>query len=790
MELQLMDAAWYDTGNTHVFVLVASGGVGKSALVKRWLAGLKKDKWRGAQRVYGWGFYSQGTKEERQASEDVFLEAALDWFGIVREPSISPWDKGRLLAEAFSRDRTLLILDGIEPLQHPPGPLGGQLRAPGLQTLLCQLAAAGHPGLCVVTTRESIKDLEEYQGDHHSHSGVMSHSLESLDDADGAQLLHHLGVRRAGNSAITSNDPELLQASLEVQGHALTLRLLGGYLVLARGGDIRERSTVNLAEADMEFGSDFDDREKPYGRAFKTIAAYEEWFGSGGSDGSRELAVLRLLGLFAGPAQAGCLQALRNPPAIVGLTEPLVGLTEPQWRLTLNRLAECGLISCPPTKVARSVDPRERSLDSHPLIREYFAAKLHDTNLAAWTEAQQRLYEYLRDTTPHLPDSLDDLLQLCHAVVHGCRAGRYQEALDNVFWERIRRGTIGYIWKRFGAFSADSVALSSFFETAWIKPALQLSAEDRAFVLHEAGFVLQASGQLQEAQEPLRTALEMRILAGDNLEAAKSAANLSTICLTLGDLEAAKGYARQTMQLAESEKDKYQWEVGRASLAFALNQAGTLSVAEALYGASDSPGTGSSPEYPDINSLNLVYCDLLKAPKAFGEMQRRASKALKWATEEGWLLQIAWSNLSLAQALAGTARTLDDKEVAEAKRYLDQAVQAFRDSGQRDELPRGLLLRAEFSASHGDTAGADRDLLEAEGVARRGGMKLYDADIHLLRARLHFRRASDKSDPADRATELGLAGEHTLAAESLVNQIGYHRRLPDVLALRRDLGMK
>lgn len=66
---------------------------------------------------------------------------------------LSPWDKGRLLAGAIARNRTLLMLDGLEPLQHPPGPQGGQLRAPGVQALLRALASAGQPGLCVVTTR-------------------------------------------------------------------------------------------------------------------------------------------------------------------------------------------------------------------------------------------------------------------------------------------------------------------------------------------------------------------------------------------------------------------------------------------------------------------------------------------------------------------------------------------------------------------------------------------------------------------------------------------------------------
>ena len=60
------------------------------------------------------------------------------------------------------QQRTLLMLDGVEPLQEPPGPLAGKLKDPGLAALLKGLAAA-NPGLCVVTTRESITNLSSFQ---------------------------------------------------------------------------------------------------------------------------------------------------------------------------------------------------------------------------------------------------------------------------------------------------------------------------------------------------------------------------------------------------------------------------------------------------------------------------------------------------------------------------------------------------------------------------------------------------------------------------------------------------
>lgn len=78
-QLKQLDEAW--AGNeTHIISLVAWGGVGKSALVNYWLARMARDDYRGAERVYGWSFYSQGTTD-RAVSADQFIEAALTWFG-------------------------------------------------------------------------------------------------------------------------------------------------------------------------------------------------------------------------------------------------------------------------------------------------------------------------------------------------------------------------------------------------------------------------------------------------------------------------------------------------------------------------------------------------------------------------------------------------------------------------------------------------------------------------------------------------------------------------------------
>ena len=96
-EVQVLDDAWAKS-NVNIVSFVAWGGVGKTALVNHWIKQhMARDNFRGAERVYGWSFFSQGTAE-RAASADLFIDQALRWFGDPDPTTGSPWDKGERLA--------------------------------------------------------------------------------------------------------------------------------------------------------------------------------------------------------------------------------------------------------------------------------------------------------------------------------------------------------------------------------------------------------------------------------------------------------------------------------------------------------------------------------------------------------------------------------------------------------------------------------------------------------------------------------------------------------------------
>ena len=91
-----------------------------------------------------------------------FLMRLSTWFGDPDPRLGTAWEKGERLAKLVAHRRTLLVLDGLEPLQNPPGPQEGRLREPSLQALLRELAAF-NKGLCVITTRLPVADIADHE---------------------------------------------------------------------------------------------------------------------------------------------------------------------------------------------------------------------------------------------------------------------------------------------------------------------------------------------------------------------------------------------------------------------------------------------------------------------------------------------------------------------------------------------------------------------------------------------------------------------------------------------------
>lgn len=740
-ELELLDETW-ESDETRIVSFVAWGGVGKSALVNKWIDLMSKDNYRGAQRVYAWSFYSQGTGE-RVTSSDVFVNKSLHWFGDSKmaDSERSPWDKGVRLAELVRKQRTLLILDGMEPLQSAYEHDRGEVKDAALGVLLRELAKK-NCGLCVITTREELTGIRK------GVDSILQKRLDQISAEAGRALLRVGGIH--------GTDAELEQITRDFGNHALAVNLLVAYLQDIPGKHVRN----------ARFIPDLGISEKKGKHPRRVMEALAKNLGD-----SPELNVLHMIGLFDRPATEKEIRWLRTREEVPDLTDRIRWLDEEDWNRVVANLRRLRLI-------AGESHHNIGGLDAHPHVREHFGQKLKETNEESWKLGHSHLYEFLKMSAPRLPKTLEEMRPLFLAVAHGCQAGNHQETLDDVYYPRVQRsGEINYCCSQLGAFGADLAALACFFEEPWSKPAPTLLEKDKPAVLNWAGFRLRALGRLTEAAEPTKAAVAGVVEKKDWRNAASGAGTLSELHLTLGDVKKALDCARQSVDYADKSGDEFQRLVRRCNWANALHQAGELVETRKLFETAEEIQKKSQPEYPYAYSARGFWSrDLLLSGGQYKEVQKRASQTLEWSTQKKFLLDIGLDKLSLGRAYLMEARMEKTDDYTKAADFLNQAVDGLRQASHQEFIARGLLARAELHRYQRSWEKAWGDLEEAKEIAERGEMNLYMADYHLEAARLCLAQGRG---PDGR--------EHWKEAKERVEKMGYHRRDPEVMLIEAEL---
>ena len=855
-ELGRLGQAWASTATgadasqkTNVFVLHAIGGAGKSALMRQFLDQLADEHFTSIHKVYGWSAYSQGSGDNRNANAEEFIAKALGFFGhdLNAHPIQDAVERGRRLAHLVGRRRTLLILDGLEPLQDAPHVNGGRLRDRGLAALITGLAAE-NKGLLLITSRQELPELAACREPR-----SISRALDRLDAAEGVKLLAALGVH--------GKRTEMERAVDEVLGHALSLNLLGAYLDTVHGGDANQREQFKLGEiedAPADFIGDATARyAKRAARVMEdTIARFEALEGRTTAGGDAETAIMHMVGLFDRPAEREALDALLAEPAIPGLTDAFLVLNAPQrkarWNVALDRLRKLKLLNAEDRHL-----PGE--LDAHPIVRAHFGARLKAREAGAFTAAHSRLYDFYRYRglppafcTPEaygllafvvtnedfqyglpklignkvrlnawlpaippskltttwekrevatligttafdealkkfLPDDLGVMRPCFSAVVHGCAAGRHQEAFNDVYWPRIARGVEGFLAKKLGAMNADLSALASFFDEVWSVPARALHDSVMARVLGSVTFALRALGRLREAVEPSEAGLKADIAARDWGAAAWDMIIVSELRLSLGDLLDSVAVARTGIAHANNSGNDYLRQLGCTTLAAALHQVGLPHEAQTLFERAEVIQAKRQPTLPKLYSLQgYLYCDLLLGLGRARAVIERANYTIKTLHTNYWLLGIALDNLSLGRAhttLAFESSSPCGEHSVLAQSHLDAAVDGLRRAGHEHWLPWGLFARATFRRKTGDFPAATTDLSEAHDIASRGEMRLHLADYLLESARLALAGFVATGASSQRAQ----AETHYKSAADLIDATGYKRRLTELAAIRACL---
>src|SRR5205085_4867860 len=131
-----------------------------------------------------WSFFGQGARGVTDAPAEPFINEALSFLGDPRPTNGTALQRGERLTELVCRLRTLLILDGLEPLLDSRG----KLRDDALRALLLGLAVR-LDGLCIITTQQSIGELAGLDK-----KAVTRMVLKPLTGRDGAKLQRLCGA--------------------------------------------------------------------------------------------------------------------------------------------------------------------------------------------------------------------------------------------------------------------------------------------------------------------------------------------------------------------------------------------------------------------------------------------------------------------------------------------------------------------------------------------------------------------------------------------------------------------
>jgi tetratricopeptide (TPR) repeat protein len=730
-----------DDPDTTITALIGFGGEGKSSLARKWLSTLLRrangtPQGRGLEAVFWWSFYDEPSAES-------FFEALLAFLSGGRiDPRTIPGTSARmkLAARMLHGCAAVLVLDGFEVMQHQHGDDYGLIRSADLRAFLAYLAAPESATFTLITSRAPLLDLMPY-------TTATQRDVTRLSPADGRALLRALGVKGRG--------ADLDRVVRAWDGHALTLSLLGGLLAERYDGDLRRLDDLPAPTAD----------EDRYERVHRVLRRYDAHLTEA------ERAFLEGFSAFRTPVRREALDAVYPGPSAPAPAPPLDDL--------LPRLVAYSILR---------YDARAGTYTAHPLIRNHYFARFTAGSRGTVAETHARIkdvYLELAGDTPRYP-SLDDLRPLIEVVHHACRAGAYDEAFNDIYWERIAQRDRFVVVHQLGAYETDLATMSEFFPRTGGAPDLTADPQvsdpgDRRWILNAVGFRLMSLGRLREAVPFYERVAQLdQELADDWHNASVTIQNLAALHLHLGDLDAGATAAREALRLARRAENQEDECDSLAYLAWAEHLQGQTDAALDHFTEAEALETEIDSRKQYLYSLRgIQHADaLLRSASPPPPLSPSPNPPLPYAR------RITEANLEICERnrwpddLSRCHRVLGDLDAAEghpeaARAHYDAALRIARSITLRFVLIEALIGRGCFTGrAHVPSAvcptelplpQAFADLREALDMATQGGYRRYEADARTALAWAHLA----SGDSARARTEAA-------RARAMSDAMGYH----------------
>jgi hypothetical protein len=386
---------WYTNPEVRIGALIGWGGVGKSAIVRKWYDTLESNAIK-PDGIFWWGFY-------RNAYLEQFLNALLRYVSQGRiEPETikSTWEKTDRIKEYIHQGAYLIILDGLEQMQKSAsGDEFGKMMHRECTELLHYLADVPKAdGLCLITTRYPLTDIKNYEG-----AGYQKEEVERLELKDARDLFKTVGVK--------GSQEEIDSVIEEYDAHALSLILLSTYLVEDFGGDIRKAKDIPPFHSDKEAG----------GKAHRILLWYE------GQLTEEQRAFMNIFSLFRRAVREDDFEGVFQATMETEINQTLRKTSEFSFKRMVGNLCDRRLIT-------RGQDD---TYATHPLIKSYFESIFEEEDKKL---SHKRIYLYFGEYAPEQPETIAEMQPLFEQVYHGCAAGLCDEVFDDVYWDKIQRG--------------------------------------------------------------------------------------------------------------------------------------------------------------------------------------------------------------------------------------------------------------------------------------------------------------------------------------------------------------
>ncbi|MCP4608376.1 MAG: DUF4062 domain-containing protein [Planctomycetes bacterium] len=726
--------------------LVALGGTGKTAVVERFLKGIRKDKLRGS--VLVWSFYEQ-------PNTDAFLREACIVFAGMEGRGAG----GRLerLQRALSGSQPhLLVLDGLERIQSvgKSGRARGDLEDHRLKNLLRSIASGLGRTRALITSRFKLSDLEQWEG-----AGYRSYHLEVLDKQTAISVLKAWKVK--------GDEEQLLALAESVGNHALSVSVLGSYLNHYCNGNPDGAQELNLEEISED--------EPQAAKLGRILAGYAKNL----PDQERDLLVR--LSVFPKGVSVKVLRYLIDAGGKIA--GALIGMKQANLARLAKRLHNQGLVYT--YKLRNRI-----TYTAHPFLREYFRNLLGVPPEKIHEAVRSKLAIGL-DTKPENKPIKTEILDKYEALIeHSILAKHFREACD--LYYDVMGGDTGnaHIYHILGDYGRMIRILSLFApdnEPKHIAPKLSIS--DRGYLSNSWGLAALALGDLSTAELCFDFQKKLARKDKDWENLSHGLENNAYVAKVRGRFPSARKLLKEAIKYCEDD-DIFVKSACHAHLAVICHALGEI------YEAQKNFKKAAEIEGQSLYSIDAIY----EAEHLFAIGDKKIAYERIETNLADSEYDKATRDMSLCHSLLGLFSLPDS--ITKARKHLTKIRDWTDQSGNMECIIRAHILAAEIAYCSGDYPGALSEATIGLNHAESCGYGRFAIDLLLQLAKINLaipdartalgnaRKALDRSEHRDcryawgQADALHLCG---VCHKELNEPELAKKRLETALKLRRKI---